>query len=261
MPKYRVVKTETATVCASNETEAQEIANIEFQNHPDADYEIEKETPEHRLNEIAEALKGFGVSAYLDDYRNNLHEFLRVSATCEHPDDEEENQYFIQCSLDDDEEFDGKTYALTRDGYEVAEYPADIHPLALAYMFKKAMLADIEARTPKLQANLTEVAEHLNAWGIEATVLTNDSHGFPDSLSIGKHEVLDYKNDMVECEKYRLFGNSSDGETWDGSGWSLETCEQEEVALFDNLDSLTLAGRIAYQIGRAEFDMETRGRY
>lgn len=165
MPKYSVVKTETATVIATDETQAKEIANIEFNNYPDATYEVEQ-------------------------------------------------------------------------------------------------------LTPAVNASLHEIRTYLISFGIYAVdVMTDDPHGFPDRMHIGLHKVEQTRHardtygviDLVPCHKYVLIGNSSDNQNWDGTGWELLTCELEQVASFKNIDSLTLAGMIAYNIGRADFDLESRG--
>ena len=120
---------------------------------------------------------------------------------------------------------------------------------------------EIKQLTPKVNASLHEVAVLLESFGIKPVeVFENDAHGYPPRLSIGLHKVENYKGDLVPCEILILIGNTSDGENWDGTGWQLLTCELEEVAEFPNLDSANLAGAMAYQIGRAFFDLESHGR-
>lgn len=158
MPKYSVTKTETAEVWANNESHAEELANEQFADAPDANYEVTRLTPE-------------------------------------------------------------------------------------------------------VNASLHEVKHWLESFGIvPVDVLTNDPHGYPDSLSIGVHKATNYEGNLVPCARFNLFGKTDDGENWNGEGWELQTCECEQVAEFTNLDSMALAGALAYQIGRAMFDLESRGR-
>lgn len=126
---------------------------------------------------------------------------------------------------------------------------------------------EFENHTPEVHASLHEVRTYLQSFGINPVdVLTDDPHGFPDRLEIGLHKVKQTRNepdtygvlDLVPCHTYVLIGNTSDGEHWDGTGWELLTCELEEVASFGNVDSEVLAGRIAYNLGRADFDRESR---
>ena len=155
MPKYSVVKTETATIWASNETEAETKANEFFSDYPDATYETERLTPE-------------------------------------------------------------------------------------------------------ILASLDSVKVYLEAMGFHALSIVTPHHIDLQHLDIGTHQVEDMFGKMVPCSRFTLFGQTDDGETWSGEGWFLETCDGEMVAEFENLDSLKLAGRIAYSIGRADFDLESR---
>ena len=63
MPKYQVTRTETVTVTARNEEQAEEFAIEEMQEHPNGDYEIEAVSPAPKFAEIVEALNALGVSA------------------------------------------------------------------------------------------------------------------------------------------------------------------------------------------------------
>ena len=118
---------------------------------------------------------------------------------------------------------------------------------------------EVERLTPEVLANLDALKVYLEAMGLYAVSVEQPHHTPMKYLSIGLHKVEDYKGDIVPCAKYYLYGHTDDGTFWNGTGWGLETCEGEEVAQFENVDTLKLAGLITYNIGRADFDLESRG--
>ena len=119
---------------------------------------------------------------------------------------------------------------------------------------------EVTQLTPEVNASLNEVKHWLEAFGITPVDVLTPHHIDLPFFSIGLHKVENWQGDIVPCALFNLYGNSSDGSNWDGTGWHLTTCEGEEVAQFTNLDSMALAGSLAYQIGRAMFDLESRGR-
>ena len=119
---------------------------------------------------------------------------------------------------------------------------------------------EVIALTPEVNASLNEVKHWLEAFGITPADVITPHHIDIPRLDIGVHKMENWQGDEVPCARFELYGNSSDGSNWDGTGWHLTTCEGEEVAQFTNLDSMALAGSLAYQIGRAMFDLESRGR-
>lgn len=248
MKRYQVTQTATAEVWAKNEMEAIEYATGEFFAFPEYNHEVTDTTPRHALNEIAEALKGLGVAVYLDDYRNNLHDFLRVSVTHSHPDDDE-NAFDIMCTLNDQEVFDGQAYVLWRDGEEVCRMGATWHPLTIAVEFHRAMLADVEKRNPKNIAELADIAEALNGFGFTAEVVDlGRFEGQPKLITIQTPKGM----------KYDLYQNLTDAETIAGTGYYLMTDEMEEVANeIPNDTADKVAGIVAYNLGRADFDLES----
>jgi hypothetical protein len=118
---------------------------------------------------------------------------------------------------------------------------------------------EVTRLTPVVLAELNAVSLYLEAMGFEGLWIESPHFTSLKQLHIGIHQVENYEGNQISCPSYYLFGNSSDGENWDGTGWQLLTCELEEVASLGNLNSLELAGRIAYNIGRADFDLESRG--
>jgi hypothetical protein len=141
MPMYLVTKTETVTVHAWDEEEAVSKANDEFNELPDATYQVVQVTPQHRLREIEAELRRQGVAVYYDDFRNNVHDFLRVSLKAMHPDDADMlDVYFLQCALDENEEFNGLQYELFNVDYnELGSYPATLSPEIIATLARKSM--------------------------------------------------------------------------------------------------------------------------
>lgn len=119
---------------------------------------------------------------------------------------------------------------------------------------------EVKQLTPQVNASLHEVKHWLESFGIVPVDVETPHHISIPRLNIGLHKHEDYRGELVPCSLFELYGNSNDGENWDGTGWHLTTCEAEEVATFTNLDSMALAGSLAYQIGRAMFDLESRGR-
>jgi hypothetical protein len=119
---------------------------------------------------------------------------------------------------------------------------------------------EIKRLAPAVLASLHEVRVYLEGMGFHALYIKTPHHIDLQHLDIGTHQVEDMFGKMVPCSRFTLYGQTNDGATWNGEGWFLQTCEGEEVAEFENLNSLELAGRIAYQIGRADFDLESRGR-
>ena len=118
---------------------------------------------------------------------------------------------------------------------------------------------EIKRLAPAVLASLHEVSVYLEGMGFHALYVGTPHHIDLQYLDIGTHQVEDMFGKIVPCSRFTLYGHSDDGSTWSGEGWFLETCEDEEIATFKNLNSLELAGRIAYQIGRADFDLERRG--
>jgi hypothetical protein len=148
MPKYKVTQTAVAEVWGKSEDEVIELVSGEFFAFTEYTHEVEQLTPTHKLHEIKDELLGMGVAVYYDDFRNNLHDFLRASITHDHPDDDDENGFFIQVTLDDDEEFDGNSYQLfDSENVEIETLSADLHPKILAYLFLQAMRKKINGAT------------------------------------------------------------------------------------------------------------------
>jgi hypothetical protein len=141
MPMYLVTKTETVTVHATDEEHAEHVANEQFNELPDATYAVECITPQHRLREIEQALLNISVACYYDDFRNNIHDFLRVSLTAMHPDDADAGDvFYFQCELDENEEFNGLRYELFDENYTLLEaFPATLSPLVIANIARRAL--------------------------------------------------------------------------------------------------------------------------
>jgi hypothetical protein len=118
---------------------------------------------------------------------------------------------------------------------------------------------EVTRLTPVVLATLHSVSVYLEGMGFEGVSIESPHFTSLKQIHIGIHKVKNHEGNEVPCSQYYLFGNSEDGENWDGTGWQLLTCELEEVASFGNLSSFELAGRIAYNIGRADFDLESRG--
>lgn len=120
---------------------------------------------------------------------------------------------------------------------------------------------EVKQLTPQVNANLTVVKILLESFGITPVDVVTPHHLNIPRLDIGIHKIKNYEGNLVPCTRFSLYGvTGDDGENWNGEGWFLETCEGEEIASFTNLDSFDLAGSLAYQIGRAMFDLESRGR-
>ena len=248
MKRYQVTQTATAEVWAKNEMEAIEYVTGEFFAFPEYNHEVTDTTPRHALNEIAEALKELGVAVYLDDYRNNLHDFLRVSVTHSHPDDDE-NAFDIMCSLNDYEVFDGRQYMLGLDGVELLTVPAVNAPEFIAHMMVMRMKGSVAERNPKNIAELADIAEALNGFGFTAEVVDlGRFEGQPKLISIQTPKGM----------KYDLYQNLTDAETIAGTGYYLMTDDMEEVANeIPNDTADKVAGIVAYNLGRADFDLES----
>jgi len=256
MPKYEVTQTAVAEVWAKNEMEAIEIATGEFFDFPEYTHEVKNITPAHNLGRIAEELGKAGISAYVDDYKNNLHDFIRMSAVAGHPDDDD-NHFTLMPSLNDREEFDGVAYTvMDTDSHEVLTLDGSIHPAVLAHLVAKQLRELTKPVT--VNADLQTVADYLATFGVTPAVVETPHYIAIPRLDIGLHDVENYDGETVPCSRYSLFGMTDDGNTWNGKGWFLETCDGDSVAEFPNLDSLKLAGQIAYNIGRADFDLEAR---
>ena len=62
MPKYQVTKTESVEVWADDEKHAEEVANGEMHENPNATYEVERLTPEmiSSMEEVADMLSRMG---------------------------------------------------------------------------------------------------------------------------------------------------------------------------------------------------------
>jgi hypothetical protein len=215
MPTYQVTRTETVTVTARNEEQAEELAIEEMQEHPNGDYEIEAVSPAPKFAEIVEALNALGVSAYVDDYKNNAYDFIRMSAVEGHPDDDE-NHFLLLPSLDDEEEFNGVAYEIyTNDCYtEKATYPAELNTRVMAQLIAKKLR---EIALPKMVATLEEIAELLTAMGYPSGVESQEWRGMPSYLNIGEHEI-----------EFTLYQNITEhAPVVDGTGYYLSRGEDE----------------------------------
>lgn len=228
MPKYQVTRTETVTVTARNEEQAEELAIEEMQEHPNGDYEIEAVSPAPKLTEIVEALNALGVSAYVDDYKNNAYDFIRMSAVEGHPDDDE-NHFLLLPSLDDEEEFNGVAYEIyTNDCYtEKASFPAELNTRVMAQLIAK----NLRSLAPvSMTASMEEIAELLTRMGFRASVEPQDWRGFPAYLNIG--ETVDFFADGTPayCPEFTLYydlNESEEGVQISGTGFHLSRGDDE----------------------------------
>lgn len=247
MPRYEVTQTATAEVWAKNEMEAIEYATSEFFAFPEYNHEVKDTTPQHNLEEIAKCLGHVGVSAYVDDYRNNAHDFIRLTVTHAHPDDDD-NHYMLQVSLNDREEFDGKFYGLMdHDGLEVANFEGSMNPLVLATRVHRILK---ERANTEMKTTLEEIASNLNAMGLIAEV-----------VDFGRYEGQPKVVEIVSKSEngYTLYQKLTDAETVSGEGYFLQTVDGEEVFNdIPNANAVNVAGHVAYNIGRADYDLESR---
>jgi hypothetical protein len=260
MKKYEVTQTATAEVWAKNEMEAIEIATSEFFAFPEYNHEVKDVTPRHQLAEIERILNNTGACAYTDNYHNNIADFLRVTVTHAHPDDDE-NHFLIQMSLDDNERFDGNTYGLYSHatGAQIAEYDATLHPEVLAHLFQKKMRE--LTTTPEMKTTIEGIGEFLLKSGKTVNLESQEWRGMPAYLNIG--EVVEFYEDGTpyNAPKYTLYydlNGKGDGIAGTGYHLSLGDDESQIIAEIGNHDYPRVVGEILYNMGRADFDLESR---
>jgi hypothetical protein len=262
MPKYEVTRTETVEVWARDEDEAETLAIDEMQENPNGDYEFEDISPKHNLEYIAEVLRALGVSAYVDDYKNNSHDFIRLSATHGHPDDDE-NHFMLNVSLNEFEEFDGKSYGLMdNDGLEVASWDGSLTPHMVARLVADE-LKKFAKPAPEMVSELSEIADLLLRMGHKATIQSQAWRGMPAYLEIG--ETVGWYEDGTphEMARFTLYYNLNEkGDGIGGTGYhlSLEDDESQIVAEIGNHTAPRVVAEILYNMGRADFDLESRGK-
>lgn len=253
MKKYEVTQTAVAEVWAKNEMEAIEIATGDFFDFPEYNHEVKEITPRHRLADIQRCLIESGASVYTDDYKNNIADFLRVTVTHAHPDDDE-NHFLIHMSLDDNERFDGKTYGLYSHatGDELLQLSADLHPEVLAHLFMKKM-RELTAK-PELKTDMEQIGELLLKMGKSVHVETNEWRMMPAYLEIGRRD----KNDAPEFTLYYTLNENGDQIAGTGYYLSAGDDESEIVAEIGNHETPRVVAEILYNMGRADFDLESR---
>jgi hypothetical protein len=250
VPKYKVTQTATAEVWGKSEDEVIELVSGEFFAFPEYTHEVEVITPAHKLHEIKDALLEMGVSVYYDDYRNNLHDFLRVSPNESHPDDDE-YPFFIQVFLNDEEEFDGRGYALVDSDYNtLLTLPAHYSPKVLANLFVKELRKQDKKEIVSLVATLEEIVKCLTDSGVTATVVDFGRYeGQPKVIEIGNSLPVALNGDRIMTPEWTLFQNLSDDETISGTGYHL-THEDDESQIIAEIGNET-APRIVYAIATA----------
>ena len=268
MAKYQVTRTETVTVFASNTEWAEESAIDEMQKHPNGDYEIVDITPNPNLEAIVSALAVYGVSAYVDDYKNNIADFIRLSAVESHPDDDD-NHFILFGSLNDLEEFDGREYRLDHNGTgdTHAVFDGGLTPTVLASRIavKLAEIREAEevdmVRPVEMFASLEEIADMLTRMGYTASVESQAWRGMPAWLTIGETESTLIDGTPYTAPRFTLYYNLNEtGSEISGSGYHLSAGDDEAdiVAEIGNHTAPRIVGEILYNMGRADFDMEAR---
>jgi hypothetical protein len=225
MPMYRVTKTETVQVWARDERRAELRANEEFQDAPNASYEITRLTPLPNLNRILASLEEHGLSVYLDDYRNNIHDFIRLDTKSV----TEEWRYMLVCSLNDEEEYDGTGYALmTAEAVDIAQFP-HLDPDSLSIRVLQALKQFEEENPEEIEQNATmeEITELLIKAGLTASLEPQDWRGMPAWISIG--ETVDFYADGTPdyFAEFTLYQNVTETFHVDGTGYHLSRGDDE----------------------------------
>jgi hypothetical protein len=261
MPKYKVTQTATAEVWGKSEDEVIELVSGEFYAFTEYEHEVEQITPTHKLHEIKDALKEMGVSVYYDDFRNNTHDFLRVSLNESHPDDDE-YPFFIQVTLNDHEEFDGQGYALVDSDYNtLLTMPAYNRPNVLAKFFMRELRNQQKKEIVPLVATLEEITDLLTKMGKSSTVVDFGRYeGQPCVVEIGNKEGFSVNGEPVILPEFTLYQNVNDSEEVDGSGFFL-ALEDDCSPIGDNignLSALEVVGQILYQMGKADTEQASK---
>jgi hypothetical protein len=246
--------THVADIVARDEKHAIELANDEIVELPEFARSIT--AYEHDLKGIANALEKKGFAVYYDDYRNNLHDFLRIDFV-EH-DDLDSYAYQLVCNLDIDlETYNGTGYTLTKNGEAIfleAHRPA--------YLVADTIADALEARRPALKASVDDIAHLLTIMGTPSTVVDFGRYeGQPKVVHIGEIQVTDIHGLTATVPRFCLYPDFHSNMEISGMGWHLSWQDDEAVTVNDNIGNLTaleIVGQILYDMGRADFDNETQ---
>lgn len=251
MPKYQVHKTETVTVQAHDEAQAIERANIEFMKNPDAGYSVTRLTPKHNLHRIMAELEEAGLSVYLDDYKNNSHDFIRLDTKKV----TEGWRYVLSVSLDDDEEYDGNGYGLmTDDAVDIAQFPhLDANTIAMRVLQQLTAWEEQNPEPVEMQASLEELAELLTRMGYTVSVESQEWRGMPSWLTIG--ETVDFYADGTpyQAPEFTLYQNLTEkGDAVDGTGYHLSRGDDEAdtVLQIPNESAFRVASQIVWAMAQ-----------
>ena len=228
MPKYQVTRTETVTVTARNENHAEEVAIEEMQENPNGDYEITRLTPHANLTEIMEELETGGFAVWLDDYRNNIHDFVRIDTDGRRG--SENARFMLMVSLDEFEKYDGNGYTLlTAEAVDVAEWK-HLSPRVLAFKIAVEINKFMEEMPIQLEASVEEIAELLTRMGYTASVESQAWRGMPSWVSIGACGFCNMEAEATQHEtpEFTLYCDlNENGDAISGTGFHLSRGDDE----------------------------------
>jgi len=246
MSVYEVTLSQTVEVVARSEEHALQLANEEILENPDFQRSV-KCTAVASMTGIAEFLKGYGFTVYLDTWGNNISEIIRINYTpLTENQDESDYQFSLVPNLNQYEIYDGTGFTLASEGYELVTVGHG-SPSEVAELVANAL----EVRRPAMVATLEEIVELLNASGVTATVVDFGRYeGQPKVIEIGNTLPVALNGDRIQTPEWTLFQNlNDDGHTIAGTGYHL-SFEDDESKIVAEIGNET-APRIVYAIATA----------